>query len=280
MLEERYKEALERKNNDVRSFIWKGEKKIINGEIVQNEKYLIDCTNEELREFYNHCESMLYNNSKDNPGRYIVLDLIRDQIAKCNAELFIRWLENTKKTPRFVFITALRDLLQNNPQIDPKEETVSVVVGDCAKEFQNIKINTALEACLDTLGKFSKSHITLSFLLKQGVYLTEDDLKNIPKNVSKIDYIRGYLDLKPTINIHISSKGLTLDQMKAMITLRNRKYSELTTTQLETLRNRILFALEDDVRVHIKQWEDRERQIKLVLDSKGSSLGNEPKPNQ
>ena len=275
MIEERYKEPLEKKKNDIKSFIWKGRKVIKNGEIIQDEKRLVDCTNEELKEFYNHCESMLYNSSKENPGRYEVLELIHEQIDKCNAELFTRWLENTKKTPKFVFVSALRDLLNNNPQINPKEETVAVAVGDCAKEFQNIKISTALDACLDTLGKFSKSHITLSFLLKQGIYLTEDDLKNIPKNVNKVEYIRGYLDLKPTINIYVSSKGLTLDQMKAMITLRNKKYSELTTTQLETLRNRILFSLEDDVRVHIKQWEERERQIKLVLKSRGVSIGNE-----
>lgn len=275
MIEERYKEALEKKKNDIKSFIWKGKKIIKNGEILQDEKRLVDCTDEELKEFYNHCESMLYNNSKENPGRYAVLELIQDQITKCNAELFTRWLENSQKTSKFVFVRAIRDLLNNNPQVNPKEETVSVVVGDCAKEFQNIKISTALDACLDILGKFSKSHITLSFLLKQGVYLTENDLKNIPKNANKIEYVRGYLDLKPTVNVYISSKGLTLDQMKAMITLRNRKYSELTTTQLETLRNRILFALEDDVRVHIKQWEERERQIKLVLKSRGISIGND-----
>ena len=270
MLEERYKEALEKKKNDIKTFIWKGKKTIKNGEVIQDEKYLVDCTNEELKEFYNHCESMLYSTSKDNPGRYVVLDMIQDQLNKCNAELFVRWLETKRDTPRFVFMTSIRDTLKNNPEIDPKEKTVNNLVGECAKEFQNVKINTALEACLDTLGKFSKSHITLSFLLKQGIYLTEDDLKNISKDV--IEYIRGYLDLKPTVNIYISSKGLTLDQMKAMITLRNRKYSELTTTQLETLRNRILFSLEDDVRVHIKQWEERERQIKLVLESRGISI--------
>ncbi|WP_287385684.1 hypothetical protein [Lachnospira sp.] len=275
MIEERYKEALEKKKNDIKSFVWKGKKVIKNGEIIQDEKRLVDCSDEELKSFYTHCESMLYNNSKDNPGRYVVLELIHDQISKCNAELFIRWLEKSRDTSRFVFLTTLRDLLNNNPQIDPKENTVAIAVGDCPKEFQNIKINTALEACLDTLGKFSKSHITLSFLLKQGVYLTEDDLKNIPKNANKVEYIRGCLDLKPTVNIYVSSKGLTLDQMKAMITLRNRKYSELSTTQLETLRNRILFALEDDVRTHIKQWEERERQIKLVLKSRGISIGND-----
>lgn len=70
----------------------------------------------------------------------------------------------------------------------------------------------------------------------------------------------------------VNSKGLSLAQMKAMITLKSKKYSEMSTIQLKTLRNRILFSLENDVKFHIKQWENRERQIKLVLESKGQSI--------
>ena len=78
-----------------------------------------------------------------------------------------------------------------------------------------------------------------------------------------------YLGLKSTNNLRISPKGLSLAQMQSMVTLRGKKYSELTTLQLETLRNCILFSLENEVRFHIQQWENRERQIKLVLKSKG-----------
>lgn len=215
---------------------------------------------------------MLYNKDKENPGRYVLLNIIKEQREKCNAELFVRWLEKDKDTPRFVFMSALREFLNNNPSIDPKINSIQMAVGDCPKEFSTLTINNVLAACLDTLGKFSKQHITLTFLLKQGIYLTENDLQKIDKNTSKVDYIRGYLDLKPNINVLINYKGLTLDQMRAMITLHSKKYSELSTTQLEILRNRILFSLEADVRYHISQWEERERQIKLVLKSKGVNV--------
>jgi hypothetical protein len=57
-----------------------------------------------------------------------------------------------------------------------------------------------------------------------------------------------------------------------MISLKSKKYSEMSTIQLKTLRNRILFSLENDVRFHIQQWESRERQIKMVLESKGCKI--------
>ena len=66
----------------------------------------------------------------------------------------------------------------------------------------------------------------------------------------------------------VGEEGLTLDQMFSMVSLRARKYSEMTTTQLKVLNNRILFALENSVKFHIKQWEQRMRQIQLVLQSK------------
>jgi hypothetical protein len=272
MIKERYEEALSKKENDINSFVWKGKKVIKDGEVFQEEKKLKDCTPEELLTFYNHCETMLYNKDKENPGRYVLLDIIKEQRNKCNAELFVRWLEKDKDTPRFVFMSALREFLNNNPSVDPKTNSIAMAVGDCPKEFSTLTISTVLAACLDTLGKFSKQHITLTFLLKQGIYLTESDLQRIDKNTSKVDYIRGYLDLKPNINVLINYKGLTLDQMRAMIILHSKKYSELSTMQLEVLRNRILFSLESDVQYHISQWEERERQIRLVLKSKGVNV--------
>lgn len=272
---QRLQEALAKKENDINSFIWKGQKiKNSNGDFEQDEVRLVDCTPEQLRSFYRQCESMLYNTSKDTPGRYVVLEIINEQRMKCNAELFLRWLSEDKGIPRYSFLTALKEFLDHNPSVNRDTDPIAYAVGECPVEFQNLTIATVLEACLDMLGKFSKQHITLAFLLKQGVWASEEEKEKLNKDKIKLtpDYIREYLDLKPTANIRVNSKGLSLAQMKAMITLKSKKYSEMTTTQLKTLRNRILFSLENDVKFHIKQWENRERQIKLVLESKGQSL--------
>lgn len=60
-----------------------------------------------------------------------------------------------------------------------------------------------------------------------------------------------------------------------MILLRSKKYSELTTDQLKTLRNIILFSLIDESRFHANQWEERLRQIEIIADLKGISLDDE-----
>jgi len=272
---ERLKEALAKKENDINSFIWKGQKvKNSNGDFEQEEIKLVDCSPEQLRSFYKHCESMLYNTSRENPGRYALLDIIEEQRSKCNAELFLRWLSDEKGIPRYSFLTALKEFLDNNPSVNRETDPIAYAVGECPVEFQNLTISTVLEACLDMLGKFSKQHITLTFLLKQGIWASEEEKEKLNKDKIKLtpDFIREYLDLKPTANVRVNSKGLSLAQMKAMITLKSKKYSEMSTIQLKTLRNRILFSLENDVKFHIKQWENRERQIRLVLESKGQSI--------
>ena len=58
-----------------------------------------------------------------------------------------------------------------------------------------------------------------------------------------------------------------------MLSLRpNKKYADLTTVQLETLRNRILFVLEESVKNHISSWEERMSQIEQVADNYGIKL--------
>ena len=48
--------------------------------------------------------------------------------------------------------------------------------------------------------------------------------------------------------------------------------AELTSEQLKTLRDKVLFLLEKEVKLHIEQWENRSRQIEQVAKSKGWSL--------
>ena len=49
IIEERLKEALAKKENDINSFVWKGQKvKNANGDFEQTEKRLVDCSIDEL----------------------------------------------------------------------------------------------------------------------------------------------------------------------------------------------------------------------------------------
>ena len=281
IIRERLEEAMASKKIDVKNFIWKGEKKEINGVMTQEEIRLIDADEKQLNKFYNHCMSMLYNQDKQNPGRYLLLDIIKDQIARCNCELFLRWLEQEKGKPRFTFLSDVRTILDNNKDSipDTKSVPISAIVGGCPDEFKEIPISLVIDGCIDRLGYFNKQHITLSFILKQGLWFTQQELKDLTEKnedgttKDRVEVVKERLGLiKPGINPYITPKGLNFAQLKAMISLRSKKYSELTTDQLKTLRNIILFALSDEVRFHINQWEARISQLQEVAKLKDITL--------
>ena len=281
IIRERLEEAMASKKIDVKNFIWKGEKKEINGVMTQEEIRLIDADEKQLNKFYNHCISMLYNQDKQNPGRYLLLDIIKDQIARCNCELFLRWLEQEKGKPRFTFLSDVRTILDNNKENIPDTTNIpiSTIVGGCPDEFKEIPISLIIDGCIDRLGYFNKQHITLSFILKQGLWFTQQELKDLTEKnedgttKDRVEVVKEKLGLtKPGINLYITPKGLNFAQLKAMISLRSKKYSELTTDQLKTLRNIILFALSDEVRFHINQWEARISQLQEVAKLKDITL--------
>lgn len=281
IIRERLEEAMASKKIDVKNFIWKGEKKEINGVMTQEEIRLIDADEKQLNKFYNHCMSMLYNQDKQNPGRYLLLDIIKDQIARCNCELFLRWLEQEKGKPRFTFLSDVRTILDNNKESIPDTTNIpiSTIVGGCPDEFKEIPISLIIDGCIDRLGYFNKQHITLSFILKQGLWFTQQELKDLTEKnedgttKDRVEVVKEKLGLtKPGINLYITPKGLNFAQLKAMISLRSKKYSELTTDQLKTLRNIILFALSDEVRFHINQWEARISQLQEVAKLKDITL--------
>jgi hypothetical protein len=280
MLKEKIEAAFMEKNNNIKSFVWKGKKEEVNGQIMQREIRLMDATEEQLREFYDHCQSMLYNTNKDNPGRYTLLEIIKEQRMKCNTELFLRWLKEEKDMPRFRFMESLRNTLNTNRDVitNPDEFPISGCVGGCPEEFADIPVSMVLDGCIDKLGKFNKQHLTLTFILKQGLWFTAQESKDlIEKNEKgeirdKLEVAKERLNLKTSINLYVTPKGLSYGQLRSMITLKSKKYSELTTGQLETLRNRILFSLEDEVRFHINQWETRKNQILQVCEARNITL--------
>ena len=287
MMKEKLEEAFKRRDNArdnaIETFVWKGERKTLSdGTYTQEEKLLIDCSQEELQDHYDHCNSMLYSTDRVHPGRKVLLDIIQDQRNRCNAELFVRHIETLEHISRFSFMASLRTFRDNNPSIG-LDALVSQTITDLSKEenaeYGNLPIGLILDTCLDKLGKFDRTHITLAFILKQGLWFTPEESKDLTEHTldgnirDRKEVVRERLNLRPDINLYTSPKGLSYTQLRAMVTLKSKKYSDLTTIQLETLRNRILFSLEDDVRFHISQWETRKSQIEKVAAFKGYSVG-------
>ena len=85
--------------------------------------------------------------------------------------------------------------------------------------------------------------------------------------------IREKLGIKEIEKLHIKSRGINYTQMKAMLTLKsNQKYIDFTSTQLEILRCKMLFTLEEDVKAHIFAWERRMGELEQVAEYKGFKI--------
>ena len=278
IMERKLKEAIEKKQQDITNFVWKGSKSLDeNGKYRQNEKRLVDMTERELQNAYDHCKTMLFNKDSENPGRYVVLESIAEQRDKIGAELFLRYVEQNHHLVRFTLLTSINEFLRNNKDVSKTHKlTVSDAIPSVPNEFEKVPINMVVDGCLDRLGTFNKKHITRTFVLKQGIWLTPAESKELleynPDGSVKdrLEVVRERLNIKEVEKLFINSKGLNYTQMRAMLNIKpNRKYLDLTTIQLETLRYRILFNLEESVKNHISSWERRMEEIELVLTSKG-----------
>lgn len=284
MLKEKLTEAINAKNNDVKSFVWKLARRADGS---QEEIQLMNATPDQLNQFYKHCYSMLYSTDRLNPGRYVLLDIIREQREKCNVELYLRKLKdgtftNGESYPRHLYCQDVLNCIRMNkehfPQNELKNISITAITGGVPKEFSRLSIDSVISGCLDTLGNFDNKHITFSFILNLGVYLTPEEMKEFNEKDkdgntrSKLEVIKERLNIKPSVRLIVKPTGLNYTELRAMLNLRSKKYSDLTTDQLITLRNKVLFRLEQEVNFHIEQWEERVRQIELVAQTKGIVL--------
>lgn len=293
---EKLESAIQSANNNINSYVWKGARREVNGEMVQEEIRLVDATEEQLNKFYDHCLSMLYNTDKTNPGRKVLLEIIKDQRARCNTELLMRYIEGSylpdsdrATDQRFNYLQTIREFMANNEERFPKDKKslikVTSVTGNLPSEFHSIPIDMLESGCLYTLGQFDKKHLTLTFITKLGLWFDPAEKKELTEESkrtgkNRLDIVKERCGLKASTNIKLKSKGLlNYKEFRAMITLKNKKYSELTTDQLKVLRNKVLFALEDEVSYHIEQWESRMKEIEKVAESKGYTLKNYGKNN-
>lgn len=280
-LQERLQDAIEKRGVDINSFVWKGHKVLdAAGKYKQSEQKLMSMTEVELKNCYDHCKTMLFNKDPQNPGRYVVLELIADQRDRCGAELFLRYVEQNNGLTRFTLIGAINEFLANNKEaLKGTKPTMSIVFTGLPDEFQKVPLNLVMDGCLDRLGAFNKKHITRTFILKQGIWLTPTESKDLVEYdvagiiIDRLLVIRERLNIKEVEKLYINSKGLNYTQMRAMLNIKpNKKYLDLTTLQLETLRNRLLFNLEETVKDHIIAWERRMEEIELVANAKGFKL--------
>lgn len=289
VLEDKLKEALDAAANNINNYVWKGPK--VNG--VQEEIRLVDADYNQLRRYYKHCEEMLYNKDNKNPGRITLLSIVDDQIKRCRAELLIRWLRSEKQYTTNNCLEDLRAVISNNKETLNKDTIKTYPIGDLMNglpiEFERVPISLVMDACLDSLGIYDNSHLTLNFVVKMGLWFTQQEMqkpvndgglyKKDPetgKAVNRLEVVRKVLGLNPSIILRIDNNtGLSFADFRSMCKLKRDKYANLTSDQLKLLSNKILYRFQDQCEAQAQQWKDKMSEIVKVAESKGWDVTRE-----
>ncbi len=281
------------------SYIWKDKRLVNNKEALQLETKMIDMSEDQLQLIYTHCKNMLYNTDPKQLGRMIIADEITTQLNKCGAELALRWFTTLKDEDTGEFLynneSLLIDLKSWMNEICPNRSDDDIRLGDFIQvpsEFKNVPVKNLIEACLDTLGSFNHSKITKSFICEKiGLYFTRQELREIDKDLIDNGIDANKIGIKTKINNHvlfplglvgitvkINPKGLNKQEFEDMINMKKYrgfkscKYSELTTSQLKTLRSKVLFLLEERTLYQAQGWKDLMGQIEEVAEYKHIKL--------
>lgn len=274
---DKLKEALSDKVNNVNNYVWKGPK--VNG--VQEEIKLVDSDYDQLKRFYTHCEQMLYNSDVKNPGRITLIDIVSDQIQRCRAELLVRWLRSEKQYTNTRCLEDLRNTIKNNKEILTNEVIKTYPIGNIINgipaEFNEVPVSLVMDACLDSLGILNNEHLTLNFIVKMGLWFTQQEMQKdlyrkdpeTGKAMNRLEVVSKELRLNPSISLRICDTGLSYSEFRSMCRLRRDKYANLTSDQLRLLSNKVLYRFQDQCEAQAKQWLDKMEEIKEVAELKG-----------
>ena len=277
VLGDKLQEALNVKKEDVNSYVWKGPR--VNG--VQEEFKLIDADYDTLKKWYNRCITMLNNTDVHTPGRLVLINIIDDQIARCRAELLMRWLRKEKQYTNIKCLQDLRQIIANNKEVLTPETIktypICEVMSGLPIEFQTVSVGNVLDACMDLLGVFDCSHVTRNFIVKMGLWFTPQELQNelcqrdpnTGKPRNRLEVVREILKVDPAIRLRISETGLTFNEFKAIFNIQKDKYSSYSSEQLNVLANKILYRLQNQCEEQAKQWQDKANEIAKVANIKG-----------
>lgn len=277
VLGDKLQEALDIKKEDVNSYVWKGPR--VNG--VQEEFKLIDTDYDTLKKWYNRCITMLNNTDVHTPGRLVLVNIIDDQIARCRAELLMRWLRKEKQYTNIKCLQDLRQIIANNKEVLTPETIktypICEVMSGLPIEFQTVSVGNVLDACMDLLGVFDCSHVTRNFIVKMGLWFTPQELQNelcqrdpnTGKPRNRLEVVREILKVDPAIRLRISETGLTFNEFKAIFNIQKDKYSSYSSEQLNVLANKILYRLQNQCEEQAKQWQDKANEIAKVANIKG-----------
>lgn len=283
MLRDHLKSAIEQSSQTLERLIWKLPKRLnTEGKYDQDSIRLIDATDDQLRSFHQHCLTMLRNTDPKFPGREVLLKTIKEQITKCNAELFFRECVGEGEDRNTFLVQPIKDFITAS-NLTPSQvanlelkDVANVSEETDTNNYARIPVRIILDAGEGKLGFYNRAYMTLTFLLNKGLKFSEDerevyDLEN-EKEILKA--VREDLNLKDdSIPLKFNKNtGMTVSELGYMLPLKKKKYEELPTEILYLLRDRLLVYLKEDVEYHIGQWNERISWLDAVAKDRGIKL--------
>lgn len=243
-------------------YIWRGPKVLKGKSQEQEEINLLTCSQEKLDQCLDHCNIMLFNSDKYKPGRKVLYNIVKEQIKKCTVSIYIK--EKQKTESIMTIVSTLKGL---NPDT-PLKEFIEV-----DPLFQDLTVSEVLDGALDKLGIFIKNHITLTGLLyRKGIKISNEDYIKLFKDKTKdeiVDHYKENLNIPLDVKVRTSPNGLSSDEIREIMEIRNCKYSDLTKSQLVLLKDKILPDLLSEIQKHINFWEVKAEIIKYIQKDKG-----------
>lgn len=265
--------AIDSKKNDINSFVWKSS----NGIDVR----MMDMDADALRKAYSHANSMLVSTNRWTPGKLVIRDTLHRTWDECNVELFKRFMIHESN----VGFTTNKDLLDYilaaKKQYNAVDsDNITAIITGVPTVYERITIGDLLNACFDKLGTFNKKLLSDKFILSQGIWLTDDEKKDLTEYDSDgvmrkwLDVVKERLFLT-NVRLRIDQKGLSYSEFRSLIQMdKLPKISALPTSTLRLLRDKILLLLDGDLNYHIDRWTDIMSQLEKVAEYKGITLEN------
>ena len=130
---------------------------------------MVDMTESEIQRAYDHTCDMLYNKDRFTSGKYQVKKNIKDLIAQCNAELFLRYLQYDLNIPALkTNIQVLDYIRENKKQHDlANDSTVETIFTNVPREFSTVTLENLMDSCLDRGGLTEKCSLIILLLHKE-----------------------------------------------------------------------------------------------------------------
>lgn len=164
-----------------------------------------------------------------------------------------------------------------NADGDILDLSVNTIFNGLPPIYEKVTIRRLMDACFDKLDVFNRKIINDKFLLYQGIWLTnqekndltEKDENGVMRDRKEVICERlGLNKINPKM-LRFNPTGLSYAEFRSIVQLSPlTKVTSLPSTTLETLRDKILLLLDNDLDHHINKWNTLLKNCKAVAEKR------------